>query len=96
MCVATPMQVIRAGALSALCRGRNGDEEVNMLLVGEQPAGVWVLTFLGWAREVIGEEHARDIDLALDGMQQLMDGAESIDVDRHFPGLGQTTAEVVQ
>jgi hydrogenase assembly chaperone HypC/HupF len=90
------MQVLRPGPVSALCRGRNGAEEVSMLLVGEQPAGAWVLTFLGWAREVIGEDHARDIDLALDGMQQLMDGADSIDVDRHFPGLGQTTVEVAQ
>lgn len=96
MCVATPMQVIRPGPVSALCRGRNGEEEVNMLLVGEQPAGVWVLTFLGWAREVIAEDHARDIDLALDGMQQLMDGADAIDVERHFPGLGQTTDEAMR
>jgi hydrogenase assembly chaperone HypC/HupF len=83
------MQVIRAGEITALCRGRNGEEEVNMLLVGEQPEGVWVLSFLGWAREVISEQHAREIDLALDGLQEIMDGAESIDVDRHFPGLAQ-------
>lgn len=87
MCIAVPVQVVRPGALTALCRGRNGEEEVNMLLVGEQPAGAWVLNFLGWAREVIGEQQAREIDLALDGLQEIMDGAESIDVERHFPGL---------
>jgi len=93
MCIALPMQVIRPGALTALCRGRNGEEEVNMLMVGLQPAGAWVLSFLGWAREVISEEQAREIDLALDGLQEIMNGAESIDVDRHFPGLGRTAME---
>jgi hydrogenase expression/formation protein HypC len=90
MCIAIPVQVVRPGAFSALCRGRNGDEEVNMLLVGEQPAGTWVLNFLGSARSVLTEDEAREIDLALDGLQAIMDGAESIDVDRHFPGLGGT------
>lgn len=89
MCLAIPLQVIQGGELSALCRGRNGEEEVNLLLVGPQPEGAWVLSFLGWAREVISEQQAREIDLALDGLQAILDGAESIDVDRHFPGLGR-------
>ncbi len=89
MCIALPMQVIRSGELTALCRGRNGEEEVNMLMVGAQPEGAWVLNFLGWARDVISAEQAREIDLALDGLQEIMNGAESIDVDRHFPTLGQ-------
>lgn len=63
-----------------------------MLLVGEQPAGTWVMAFLGWAREVISAEQARDIDLALDGLQAIMDGADAIDVDHHFPGLGKASA----
>lgn len=93
MCVAIPMQVVRAGELSALCRGRNGCAEVHMLLVGAQPEGAWILNFLGWARDVIDEEHARRIDLALDGMQQIMDGADAIDLDQHFPGLGAAPLE---
>jgi hydrogenase assembly chaperone HypC/HupF len=83
------MQVVRPGEVMAVCRGRNGEEEVHMLLVGEQPEGAWVLNFLGWAREVISEQQAREIDLALDGLQEIMDGAESIDVDHHFPGLAR-------
>ncbi len=93
MCVGTPVQVVHPGEVMSLCRGRNGDEDVNMLLVGEQPVGTWVLSFLGWAREVIDERLASEINLALDGMQKIMDGAESIDVSRHFPGLGQPLAE---
>jgi hypothetical protein len=42
---------------------------------------------------VIDEQQAKDIDLALDGLQKIMDGADAIDVSHHFPGLGQTTAE---
>jgi hydrogenase expression/formation protein HypC len=93
MCVATPVQVVESQEVMSLCRGRNGDESVNMLLIGQQPVGTWVLSFLGWAREVIDEQQAREIDLALDGLQQIMDGADSIDVDYHFPGLGQTAVE---
>jgi hydrogenase assembly chaperone HypC/HupF len=96
MCIALPMQILRAGELTALCRGRNGEEEINMLMVGMQPEGAWVLSFLGWARDVISEEQAREIDLALDGLQEIMDGAQSIDVDHHFPGLGQGAMETVQ
>ena len=88
MCIGTPVQVVEPGELSALCRGRNGDERVNMLLIGEQPAGTWVLSFLGWAREVISEQDAQQIDRALDGLSEIMDGAESIDVEHYFPGLG--------
>ena len=95
MCVATPVQVVESQEVMALCRGRNGNENINMLLIGQQPVGTWVLSFLGWAREVIDEQQAREIDLALDGMQKIMDGADAIDVGYHFPGLGQTTAETV-
>lgn len=90
MCVGTPMQVLKAGDAMALCRGRNGDEPVNMLLIGAQPSGTWVLSFLGWAREVISAEDARQIDRALDGLSAIMQGAESIDVEHFFPGLGRT------
>ena len=95
MCVGRPVQVMQSHELMSVCRGRNGIEHVNMLLLGQQPVGTWVLSFLGWAREVIDEQQARDIDLALDGMQKIMGGADAIDVAYHFPGLGQPTVEAV-
>ena len=95
MCVGTPVQVVQSHEVMSVCSGRNGNEDVNMLLVGQQPVGTWVIAFLGWAREVIDEQQAKDIDLALDGLQMIMDGADAIDVSHHFPGLGQTTAEAV-
>ena len=82
MCIGTPVQVIQSGEVMAACRGRNGIEDVNMLLIGQQPA-----------REVIDQQQARDIDLALDGLQQIMDGADAIDVSHHFPGFGQSLSE---
>ena len=62
MCIGVPVQVMEPGEWMALCRGRNGDEQVNMMLIGPQPAGTWVLNFLGSAREVISAEDARNID----------------------------------
>lgn len=91
MCVGIPVQVIEAGEFFCRCRGRNGEEQVNMMLIGSQPAGTWLLNFLGSAREVITAEDAENINKALDGLAEIMGGAESIDVDYYFPGL--STAE---
>jgi hydrogenase expression/formation protein HypC len=90
MCVGIPAQVIEAGEFTARCRTRNGEEQINLLLTGPQPAGTWLLTFLGSAREVISEEDARHIDQALDGLSAIMSGESEIDVDHFFPGLGQS------
>jgi len=91
MCVGVPVQVIESGEFFCLCRGRNGDEQVNMMLIGSQPVGTWVLNFLGSAREVITAEDAENINKALDGLAEIMGGAESIDVDHYFPGLSPST-----
>lgn len=71
----------------AVCEGRNGVEEVNMMLIGAQEEGTWVLNYLGSAREVISEDEAQKIDKALDGLAQIMNGAEEIDVDTYFPDM---------
>ncbi len=47
------------------------------------------LTFFAINRN--GTEPMED-DLALDGLQEIMDGADAIDVDHHFPGLGGAPA----
>ena len=88
MCIGVPMQVIEASDCMALCRGPNGDEHISMMLVGEQPVGTWVLSHLGWAREVISAEDAANIKKALEGLNAIMNGADEIDVDHYFPGLG--------
>lgn len=87
MCVGVPLQVIDSGQGIALCRGPNGEEHINMLLIGDQPVGTWVLSHLGWGREVITAEDAENINKALQVLNAIMNGAEEIDVDRYFPGL---------
>ena len=74
----------------ALCRGRNGEEQVNMMLIGAQPVGAWVLNFLGSAREVLTENDAQNIDKALDGLTAIMSGESNVDIDAYFPGLGES------
>ena len=71
----------------ALCRGRNGDEIVNMMLTGSQPVGTWVLNFLGSAREVISEQDAALINSALDGLLAAVNG--ETDLDRYFPNVSE-------
>ncbi|MCB1759109.1 MAG: HypC/HybG/HupF family hydrogenase formation chaperone [Gammaproteobacteria bacterium] len=97
MCLGIPVRVVEGGELTALCEGRNGREQVNLMLVGPQPTGVWLLTFLGSAREVIDGRDARQINLALDGLQAIMQGAQAIDVEHFFPAIssgGRNPSEV--
>ncbi|MCW9035700.1 MAG: HypC/HybG/HupF family hydrogenase formation chaperone [Rhodospirillales bacterium] len=89
MCVGVPVKVIEAGDFVARCEGRNGVEEVNMMLIGNQPVGTWVLNFLGSAREVLTEEEAVQIGSALDGLTAIMDGEENVDIDHYFPDIGK-------
>jgi len=89
VCIGIPVQVIEEGEFMSLCKGRNGEVQVNMMLIGPQPIGTWVVNFLGSAREIISEEDAINLDKALDGMQELMTGNE-IDVDHYFPDMAMT------
>ncbi len=86
MCVGIPMRVVEEGEAFAWCEGRTGRQRVNMLLVGPQVAGTWVLTFLDSARQVLPEEEARRIDAALDAVDAVSRG-ETPDVDSLFADL---------
>ena len=87
MCIGVPVKVVEPGDFVQRCEGLNGEEMVNMMLLGEQPVGTWVLNFLGSAREVLSEQDAADINKALQGLSEIMNGAGQIDVDHYFPGL---------
>ncbi len=90
MCIGVPVQIIESSDFMALCRGRNGEEWVNMMLIGPQSVGTWVLNFLGSAREVISEEDAENINKALEGLAAIMEGETDIDIDSYFPGLASS------
>lgn len=89
MCVGIPAQIIEeSGEFMARCRTRNGEKTINMMLIGPQPVGTWVLDFLGSAREVLTEDEADKINKALDGLTAIMSGESEIDVDSYFPDIG--------
>lgn len=75
MCMAIPMQVIRASETMAWCLDRSGNEvAIDTLLTGPVTPGQWLLTFLGGAREVVSAEDAKTISDALDGLESAMAG----------------------
>ena len=85
MCIGIPMQVAEPRSRYALCRADGESREVDMILVGEQPAGTWVLVFLGAAREVIAGEDAARIGDALRALALIAQG--ETDVDHLFADL---------
>ena len=77
MCIGRPMQVIENAAGYALCAVDGEQRRIDTMLVGEQPVGTWLLTFLDTAREVLTPERAarirealRAVDLAMRGTMQ--------------------------
>jgi hydrogenase expression/formation protein HypC len=81
MCIGIPMRVVATEGPEgcvALCEGRGGRRCVNMMLVGEQPVGAWVLVHLDSAREVLDEARAAQLDEALDALAAALRG-ESIE-----------------
>ncbi len=79
MCVGIPMQVTEMGEAIAWCEARDGGrrEQVNMLLVGDQAPGTWVLTFQGSALRVMTPEEAAQTSDALLALSQTMNGDTS-------------------
>lgn len=87
MCIGLPVQVIESGEFMSVCRGLNGEEQVNMMLIGKQPVGTWVLNFLGSAREVLSAEDAHNINRAIQGLSAIMKGEKNLDIEQYFPEL---------
>ena len=85
MCIGVPMQVLEGGANRALCAGRGQRESLDLMLVGEQPMGTWVLAFRGAALRVLSADEARETNAALDALEAVLAGDS--DVDAHFADL---------
>jgi hydrogenase expression/formation protein HypC len=79
MCIGVPMQVIEPRGESALCIYRDQESLIDMMLVGPQPIGTWLLVFLDTAREVLSEQKARQIADALEALHLAMQGDSQID-----------------
>ena len=88
MCIAVPVQIVEAGEFVSIGRGLNGDEQVNMMLIGSQPVGTWVLNFLGSAREVLSEQDALNINRALESLQAIRSASNTVDDEFYFSESG--------
>jgi len=73
------MQIVETGSGSAVCAYRGQLSRVDMMLVGDQPEGTWILVFLDTAREVISIDKAKQISDALEAMRLAMQGQTDID-----------------
>lgn len=79
MCLAIPMEVLRADGLQAWCRDRDGSEVVvDTLLTGPVSPGQWLLVFLGAAREIVSAADAAKVAAAIDALDAALVG----DMDR--------------
>lgn len=74
MCVGIPLRVVRTEGAFAVCEGREGEVHIDTMLVGDVGPGVWLLTFLGAAREVLDETRAAQINRALAGLAAALEG----------------------
>ncbi|MEM1090463.1 MAG: HypC/HybG/HupF family hydrogenase formation chaperone [Pseudomonadota bacterium] len=79
MCIGVPMRVKESGDGYAICEGMGETKQISTLLVGDQPEGTWLLTFLDAAREVLTEEDAVQITDAVTAVNLVMQGQTDID-----------------
>jgi hydrogenase expression/formation protein HypC len=79
MCIGVPMQVIEPDGSFAWCEGGEQRERLDMRLVGEQPAGTWVLGFHGAARQVLSEQEAAQAVAGRQALAAVLSGDGRID-----------------
>ncbi len=85
MCIGVAMQVVASDGSFAWCSCEERREHLDMMLVGDQAPGTWVLAFLGAARRVLTEQEAAQSSAA----RQALAAALSDDgqIDRFFADL---------
>jgi hydrogenase expression/formation protein HypC len=99
MCLGIPMRVTACDGFTATCERRGEIRAVSCLLTGALDPGALVLVHIDTAVRLLGEEEARLIDDALDGLAAAMDGrpfehlfADLIDREPVLPeGLAATS-----
>jgi hydrogenase assembly chaperone HypC/HupF len=78
MCIGVPMRIESVDGMVAVAASEPADGAVerhtlDMLIVGHQPPGTWVLAFHGAARRVLDEAEARQILDALSALAIALD-----------------------
>lgn len=91
MCLSIPKQVVEwEGEGDFAWVERSGERErVNMMLIGPQPVGTWILTALGLAKEVVADEERALIEDALSALAASL--ADQYDPAAHFQDLNSPT-----
>jgi hydrogenase expression/formation protein HypC len=92
MCIGIPMQVIACREDTGDCEGRGRHEQINFMLLGEQPPGTWVLTFQGAALRTMTAEEAEQTGRALDALDAVAGGEDNL--DRFFADLTDRAPEL--
>lgn len=85
MCIGTPLQVVEPDGSFAWCEADDQRERLDMMLVGDQPAGTWVLGFQGTARQVLTDQEAAQARAGRQALAAVLSGDAS--VDRFFADL---------
>lgn len=93
MCLSIPKQVVEwEGEGDFAWVERDGERErINMMLLGPQPPGTWVLTSLGLGKEVVGDEERALIEDALSALAASLAG--DYDPAGHFRDLREAADE---
>jgi hydrogenase expression/formation protein HypC len=92
MCIGLPLRVVESHGNFAWCEADGHRERLDMMLVGEQPVGTWVLGFLGTARQVLGDEEAAQSRAARQALAAALRGDAS--VDTYFADLVDRVPEL--
>ena len=88
MCIGIPMRVESVTEGQALCISDGQIRPIDIRLLDGVEPGMWVLTFLGSAREVLSEARAEAIQAALQALQLVTSGpVDSASIDALFPDL---------
>ncbi|MEQ1807170.1 MAG: HypC/HybG/HupF family hydrogenase formation chaperone [Burkholderiaceae bacterium] len=85
MCIGLPLQVVERDGSFAWCSCGVQREHLDMMLVGDQAPGTWVLAFLGAARRVLTEQEAAQSTAARLALAAALSGEGQ--VDRFFADL---------
>ncbi len=79
MCIGAPMQVVALEGSFALCECGDARERIDMLLVGPQAPGTWVLASLGVARRVLSDLEASQARAARHALAAALAGDTGVD-----------------
>ncbi|MCI4431032.1 MAG: HypC/HybG/HupF family hydrogenase formation chaperone [Burkholderiales bacterium] len=85
MCIGTPLRVVELDSGFAWCEADGERERLDMMLVGDQPLGTWVLGFHGAARQVLSDDEAAHARAGRRALAAVLSGDAR--VDEYFADL---------